>query len=135
MIQTRMKRIRAATRAARAKTPASTSKRRPSTSGRALQKDEYKDMVMAKNGASDSSDDEEGVRDYPFSKNVLVLTCFAPVGSPLIGTSYRIDKHGATLGRKPSNTVALCSVSCFTSRQYNFHCGLSHSWNFLRLLR
>jgi hypothetical protein len=106
-----MKRIRAATRAARAKTPASTSKPRRPSAGRALQKDDYKDM-LAKSGDSDSSDEDDVPGgEITVAKNVLVLTCFAPVGSPLIGMSYKIDKHGATLGRKPSNTVALCSVS------------------------
>ena len=110
-----MKRIRAATRAARANTPASSSKKRRPSTGKALQRDDYKEMVLSKSGGhdneSDSSSDDEDNQDSAAAKNVLVLTCFAPVGSPLIGASYRIDKHGATLGRKPSNTVALCAVS------------------------
>ena len=82
-----MRRIRAATRAARANTPSSNSKRRVST-GRVLAKDDYKDMVLAKGGeeqTSDSSDEEEADPDNAASKNVLILTCFAPVGSPLVG--------------------------------------------------
>mmetsp|Transcript_30673 Transcript_30673/g.93749 ORF Transcript_30673/g.93749 Transcript_30673/m.93749 type:complete len:360 (+) Transcript_30673:258-1337(+) len=37
----------------------------------------------------------------------LVLACFAPEGSPLVGTDFFVDpKKGATLGRRATNDVA-----------------------------
>jgi len=42
-----------------------------------------------------------------FSTRRCTITCCAPDGSPLQGTSYVIDRHGAGLGRKVTNTIPL----------------------------
>lgn len=36
------------------------------------------------------------------------LTCFTPDGSPLQGVSFVVGPQGGTIGRKPTNSIALC---------------------------
>lgn len=37
--------------------------------------------------------------------NTLLLSCFAPEGTPIQGRQYLVDREGAKLGRKPSNKI------------------------------
>jgi len=41
------------------------------------------------------------------SRKRCTITCCAPEGSPLIGTTFVVGPEGATIGRKPSNKIAI----------------------------
>jgi len=44
--------------------------------------------------------------DHNEHQPLLVLRCYAPEGTPIQGREFPIAKNGATLGRKPQNTIS-----------------------------
>ena len=59
------------------------------------------------NNYQDNNNNNNNISASRFSTRRCTITCCAPDGSPLQGTSYAIDRHGAGLGRKVSNTIPL----------------------------
>jgi len=59
------------------------------------------------NNYQDNNNNNNSISASRFSTRRCTITCCAPDGSPLQGTSYAIDRNGAGLGRKVSNTIPL----------------------------
>ena len=58
-------------------------------------------------GGKPVEDTKKATIKEPFADRRCRITCCAPEGSPLIGTSFVIGPKGATLGRRNSNDIAL----------------------------
>lgn len=90
---------------------------------------ENKKIGASESGGGETEDESDTDKDYEREMEMrcrLVLTCFAPDGSPLLGTippsalrplltdgagkSFEVDHTGATIGRKTTNKIALVRI-------------------------
>jgi hypothetical protein len=59
--------------------------------------------------------EEKGGRDSApssgFKNRQMVITCFAPAGSPIQGKNYAVGPEGVSLGRLPVNDISLSCLS------------------------
>lgn len=95
-------------------------------------KSQYKKELKEKSSSLkeiDDSDNESNDENDEKSQNLrckMVLTCFAPDGSPIIGKRFEVDHTGAGIGRKASHKISVsltrddrsASVDCAISSEH-----------------